>query len=447
MAHSEEPKKKRRLRFSIDNVDAKVDTSDGRNSFHATAMAVYQRQPSTAEAIDVVAQFITPTQNKSVSSLKDVPSTIVPIMQSTITGSPKPPTSPCYPDFKTGRNEDELRRAEVDDLAWLLVRQFHRDGDNAVNTLGPQCTDSRESEVTCEVPQPVPVWAAYNSLMRTSHSGVDDSQKLDKVHALPLINSPAHEWNTLTTALVQLNNLNQLTKSDDNNEPILVWLDMDLYKRVRKLSFLDLQFKDKIIACPGPFHIVLCALRCLGGTVESSGLDEAWIEAGLYSSVTVVQILNGKHHNRALDAHQISLQALFDLWIEAFFAENPTLHQQLMSTMSAVRKACSNGIDVAEAHRQLVASVNNLELKRQMEEFDQKNYKYPMYKWARMYMKQVSNLLQFLRGTRDRNWPLHLASLEKMCAYFFAFNRHDYAQNIPDHIAHMYQLETSHPQI
>lgn len=82
-----------------------------------------------------------------------------------------------------------------------------------------------------------------------------------------------------------------------------------------------------------------------------------------------------------------------------------------------------------------------------MEEFDCRNDKYPMYKWARMYMKQVSNLLQFLRGTRERKWLLHLVSLERMCVYFFAFNRHDYAQNIPDHIAHMFELETSHPHI
>ena len=55
-----------------------------------------------------------------------------------------------------------------------------------------------------------------------------------------------------------------------------MWLDMDLYKRVRKLAFLEHQFQDNIIASPGPFHIVLCALRCLGA---SSGLDMAWIEA------------------------------------------------------------------------------------------------------------------------------------------------------------------------
>ena len=35
-----------RLRFSIDNIYAHVDTPDGKNSFHATAMVVYQREPT-----------------------------------------------------------------------------------------------------------------------------------------------------------------------------------------------------------------------------------------------------------------------------------------------------------------------------------------------------------------------------------------------------------------
>ena len=227
--------RQRRLRFSLNNVDAQVDTPDGPNSFHATAMAVYQREPSVEDAIDVVVEYVTPTQNKSARSLKDVPTTIVPLRHCTISGSPKPPTSPHYPDFKIGRNKDQLRRSEVDDLTWLVVRHFHR---NAVNTFSLQCEDSQESEVNQDVriPQPVPVWAAYNSLTCLSHPKVDDSYKLDNVHGLPLINAPAHEWTTLTAALVQLRNLNQLMRTDDS-EPIIVWVDMDLVQKSAQTFF------------------------------------------------------------------------------------------------------------------------------------------------------------------------------------------------------------------
>lgn len=309
-------------------------------------MAVYQREPSMDETVEVFTEYATPTHNKAARSLKDVPRTVVPLIPSNITGTPKPQTSPSYPKFKLGMNEEQLRGPAFDDLSWLLVRHYHR------NRANP-----------------------------------------------------------------------------------------------RKLSFLDLQFQANIIQSPGPFHVVLCALLCLGAALESSGLDEAWIEAGLYSSVTVVQILNRKHHNRALDAHQITLQVLFDLWIEAFSEQHPVLLNKLTSALENVRTSCQNGLDIAQAHRELVNLASNLKLVETLEAFDHENEKYPMYKWARIYMRQISNLLQFMRGTRDHNLPLYLASLEKMCVYFFAYNRHDYAQNIPDYIAHMYHLESSHPSI
>ena len=52
------------------------------------------------------------------------------------------------------------------------------------------------------------------------------------------------------------------------------------------------------------------ALAALGKYVEGSGIDQAWVEAGLYSPTTVTQILNGKHMYRALEAHTLTLLAL-----------------------------------------------------------------------------------------------------------------------------------------
>ena len=46
---------------------------------------------------------------------------------------------------------------------------------------------------------------------------------------------------------------------------------------------------------PGELHVVIWALAALGTYIEGSGIDQAWVEAGLYSPTTVTQILNGKH--------------------------------------------------------------------------------------------------------------------------------------------------------
>ena len=137
-------------------------------------------------------------------------------------------------------------------------------------------TEAKESDLHT-TKHCIPVWAAYNSMINTD-TATNQQKPIDQVHALPLINAPAHEWQTLTTSRLQIHKLNQLVRNDVLNTPVCVWLDMDLYKRVAKLAYLDpSQYANKWIESPGQFHTVLCALRCLGQTVDSSGLDEAWV--------------------------------------------------------------------------------------------------------------------------------------------------------------------------
>ena len=160
------------------------------------------------------------------------------------------------------------------------------------------------------------MWSAYNSLVHTP----------DNQDALPLIdktiNAADTEWPTLVNALDQLTRLN--TAVTVANSTLVVTLDMDLYKRVAKLEHLHPELKDKWVFSSGGFHTVICALRCLGRTIEGSGLDDAWQEADMYSSVMVSHILNGNHYNRAIESHRVTLQALFDLWLEKFLEDLPS---------------------------------------------------------------------------------------------------------------------------
>ena len=117
-------------------------------------------------------------------------------------------------------------------------------------------------------------------------------------------------------------------------------MDMDLYKRALKLEYLERQYKNKWVLCLGAFHTVLCALRCLGKTIEGSGIDEAWQESNLYGSVTVTQSINGNHHNRAVQTHQVTLQVLFDLWLGAFLDDHPAVRDSLRSAAEELTDTC-----------------------------------------------------------------------------------------------------------
>ena len=172
-----------------------------------------------------------------------------------------------------------------------------------------------------------------------------------------------------------------------------------------------------------------------------------WVEADIYSNVTVMQIINGKHYNRAIECHLFTLEALSDLWFEQFFAEHPDMIQALQECVNTLISSCQKQEDIAEAHTILLARMTELDLLKLMEEFDTSHAKYPMYRWARMYMRQVTALLQFIRSTRLRQWDLHLSSLEQLCIWFFAYNRMDYALNIPEYIARMYNLQHTNPEV
>lgn len=485
--------KGRAIRASADNVDKKVDTFDGKSSFHAMAACVYQPICAGETLVEPLDLY-----EVSAGGLLGVPSTCIKILKCDLEGSPKPQFSPHYASYKVGSYDEHFDRAIKHDMCWMMARYFNRSqtvdlnssdvepktvasdevtipafdvtnilSDNVQGMLSvtdisnmPAVREEHEcllssGEISVQMSpqvvdderttQMIPVWAAYNSLSNTPESTNHSSLIVDKAFTLPIINAPAHEWSTLVTTLDQLCRLNRLVSG--NGRKLVVTFDMDLYKRVLKLEYLDSRFKDQFVVCPGAFHTSLCALRCLGKAIEGSGIDEAWVEAGLYSSVTVNQIINGNHYNRAMEAHEVTLQVLFDLWIGEFFAERPAVRVALEESIKILSDACTSKQSIRESHKGLLITLESLNIEKQLADFDAEHNTEPIFKWARMYMKQVLTLLQFQRATRLGDWFLHLSSLEKLCVYFFAYGRHDYAQNIPEYIARMCRLQTTDPEI
>lgn len=69
----------------------------------------------------------------------------------------------------------------------------------------------------------------------------------------------------------------------------------------------------------GELHIVMAQQRAIGSFTHNSGIDMYWIESQLYGPFTIKQIIEGKHVRRGEVAHLITLEALFDMYLEAFY--------------------------------------------------------------------------------------------------------------------------------
>ena len=137
----------------------------------------------------------------------------------------------------------------------------------------------------------------------------------------------------------------------------------------------------------------------------------------MYSSVTVTQIINGNHHNRALAAHQITLQVLFDRWFDAFLEDHPAVRDHLQLAAKEMIDACRTVEGIHKAHLPLLMKLESVNLEKTLQDHDDSNIQDPMYVWARMDMNQVMALLQFQQATLEGNWLLYLSALEKLCVY------------------------------
>ncbi|KAK2159291.1 hypothetical protein LSH36_155g05018 [Paralvinella palmiformis] len=217
---------------------------------------------------------------------------------------------------------------------------------------------------------------------------------------------------------------------------------MDVYNRVVKLEYLHPEVKNKWVFSQGGFHTEICTLRCLGWTIEGSGLGDAWQEVDLYSSVTVSQILNGNHYNRTI-AHQLTLQASFDLQLDTFLEDHPVVYDTLVASVKQLTEACRDKTGVAESHQAFLMDIESLNIEKQLQEFDVSHKTDPMFQWARRYIRQVMTLLQPQRTIREVNWQLYLGIFARTSLHMPG----DYAQTIPGFIARMDAIRTSDPEL
>ena len=92
-------------------------------------------------------------------------------------------------------------------------------------------------------------------------------------------------------------------------------------------------------------------------------------------------------------------------------------------------------MNVNIAHQKVLKVIEEINLEKQLHDFDKTHNDFPLYKWANIYMPQVMSLLNFMSSIKDPYIYMYLASLENLCKYFFSYNRLDYALNITVYLA------------
>ena len=286
-----------------------------------------------------------------------------------------------------------------------------------------------------ERPCKMPPWSVFNSLTTLI-------MPTTRIATLPLINAPAHEFNTLLIVLMQAQRIN--TKIAGPNRKTVILMDLGLYlpAKQRQMSRSDL---DEIILRIGELHVVKAQIKTIGAYIDGSGISTCWNESGVFGSATSASILDGGHINRGMGANLMTIQSLIRLYNEKFFDLNKDIYHFVADTAEKINEA-SDAMDL-KVLGCISESMQQSDLFARMRDFDELHKDIPMFVFLKNYMHMVFIMLVFVRSVRIGDWKLHLESLTAFTKYFFIHDKRNYTKLIPLYLSEMQMLKETSPNI
>jgi len=144
----------------------------------------------------------------------------------------------------------------------------------------------------------------------------------------------------------------------------------------------------------------------------------------------------------------ITVQALYDLYVEEFFPEHPNLRGPCTEAAQQLGESCVQDVqqEMLKEHQNMLATLEYQKVLETIAEFDdEKEAQSPFFKFVQRYMRMVLLIYTFIRATRDGLWELHLASLDALCKYFFAHDKQKYARLVSLYLAEITALQVTDP--
>ena len=375
------------VHFSADNIDINDSSLDGKNTFHATQIAVWQRGPPEETILDNVKP-----SDKVTLDIPPVLNKIYEVIPTKETDTPD--FSGVKSEWFKDRDDLVVTKARATDMAFLYSR-------HNIETK--------------------PSWTSFNQ------SVTEVSPPKTTTGYMPIILAPAHELSTLNTVVLRAI---RVAKSLGNKYAI-VTVDQALFPKLMELKWTVPEYKDILIPRMGGLHISMNFLKVIGQHMEDSGLVEVFVESGLLGPNTAGKVMDGKSFAKGMRAHKIMWQSLWGILlpqIQLYLEENvPELSNSI--------QAATQVNDIGPLVEMLASPTFVFQMNAFINTKEDCTFKH----WWQ-YMHMVNILLLFTRAQRDGIWELHLTSFKDMLPYFHRYDHTNYARWGPVFLALMHQL-------
>ena len=385
-----------------DNNDFQEETSTGEGTTHNTNGILVQR-PSAISLMEIENTDLPRTKKRSV---EPPPKNIIPYH------SQQPKSGPMrIIDSKITKSPDQDR---IEKFYTLLDTLF------CFSKLQQSGSDI------------LPGWTGYNTKIAVNIPIVS------KIGYLPVIDASPTEMSTVHTILKR-----SLEIADELQlENIVVVFDQAIYCKAQQIRWQSDIFSKRIVIRLGDFHTVMSYLAVIGKRFQDSGLQDVLIESEIVAAGKVNGVTSGHHYNRSMKAHKLMFEALHRLrwknYLKTVDDERKREILRVALSLNSSSEDISNRLHDDDVHEIMADYQNYVAEKSKLN---------PTFSFWSSYIDIVELLLLFVRATRDGIWDLHVSALKSMLAWYFAYDRINYARYLPAYITEMEKLPVTHESI
>lgn len=113
---------------------------------------------------------------------------------------------------------------------------------------------------------------------------------------LPILQAPADNNDTMTTVI---NCFVSITLKLGRKHTVIV-ADQPLYSRGKEMLWANPEKYKNVVMLVGDLHILFNFLKAIGQHYENAGLDDVWVESGLFAENSIESMMEGKSYYRAI---------------------------------------------------------------------------------------------------------------------------------------------------
>ena len=227
-----------------------------------------------------------------------------------------------------------------------------------------------------------------------------------------------------------------------------VTFDLAVAKKANSIVLKNPERFGNVIVRMGFFHTIRSLFGALGSKTKGSGLSEILIESGVCASGSLEKVMSGKHYNRALRTHKLTVEALERLLVCKFKEkidtdDTPLLHPETFEMFQNLMKSPSSEM--------LKQTMENEKCRSYFETYQSFKASVRIGKLGKTtqywlsYMDNVWLILMLIKLTKSNDLDFHIAALYKLCPLLFAFDHHNYARYFPVYLMMLMNLNKTNP--